>query len=173
MFVSNHPRLDYFDILFYCLWLSHNGWGCLWMRLIPGSIPPNPFSQVEHSYFLLFSCYCLPSLPLCVPGVGCDWRCLLVAPASGPGTRAPSSDNRGAGAADRGDQRNVLTWTRGFIVISHDYLSAVWAIKVKATTWTKSINKLKKTRPWYKTILRVQHLSTLSSFDGLRWTNRK
>ena len=39
------------------------------MRLIPGSIPPNPFSQVEHSYFLLFSCYCLPSLPPCVSQV--------------------------------------------------------------------------------------------------------
>ena len=134
--VWHHPRSDYYDTL----WLSHDGWSC---EDFPSLLDQSPKKFLTCVALILwFYDPWLPSLPLWVPGVGCDWRCLLVAPASGPGTRAPSSDNRGAGAADRGDQRNVLTWTRGFIVISHDYLSAAWAIKVKATTWTKSINKL-------------------------------
>ena len=146
---------------------------CLWMR--PSLLDQSPKTFLTGGALILwFYDPWLPSLPPVCPRC----RMWLKVSAAGSGSGLWTGDSGPVLGQHRsrcrgGDQRNVLTWTRGFIVISHDYLSAVWAIKVKATTWTKSINKLKKTRPWYKTILRVQHLSTLSSFDGLRWTNRK
>ena len=91
-------------------------------------------------------CLTAPHSQCLSPGVGCDWRCpmLLVlapAPTSGPETRPPSSDNIGAIGAGA-EQRNVLTWTQGFYRYFTWLSLAVWTIKVKATTWTKSINKL-------------------------------
>ena len=144
MFVISSPliRLDFFDTP----WLSHfshNGWSCqdFASALDETTVPwSNPFSHVKRSYFDSMIPDCPSLLPLCP-------RCRMWLKVSAGGSGLWTGDSGPVLGQHRsrsrgGDQRNVLTWTRGFIVISHDYLSAVWTIKVKATTWTKSINKL-------------------------------